>query len=439
MEQPGRRFLLALLVCSIRDAALPVVTASIGDREPEYRRYRRQSKDAKAISHVCEQLRALRISAVYRCVASCLDTGCVQTPLFYEGARDSAHNGECEPACRERGIYEAELPFHIRLTGWGCDGDCKYRCMRIHTVQRQNKMLIPLKYYGKWPFLRLGGVQEPASVLASLVCLVCHIWGTEVCGRHRDSIDQSGIPLVPAGVCRFWKISEAASRLDGASCLGSSARFGLVSINTWIASAVFHARDTTGTERYDYFSANALIVFMIYAFFARALVVPMARISTSSLHTIWPIVQHADRVRLWLQLEGSEDNRGILSCPHVTYPYDVLPYNGQVMITASVAYSLGWLLWAYAARHPQAHVLFISTFFTWALTISLEVLNGTYASGPSNRGRTKFDATATAGAGLSAVDGDSGCTRPVASNHTAANCCVVAVRVRRLQVAVVTL
>jgi len=316
---------LALLVCSIRDAALPVVTASIGDREPEYR----------------------------RCVASCLDTGCVQTPLFYEGARDSAHNGECEPACRERGIYEAELPFHIRLTGWGCDGDCKYRCMRIHTVQRQNKMLIPLKYYGKWPFLRLGGVQEPASVLASLVCLVCHIWG----------------------VCRFWKISEAASRLDGASCLGSSASvrhamflwigFGLVSINTWIASAVFHARDTTGTERYDYFSANALIVFMIYAFFARALVVPMARINTSSLHTIWPIVVHAFLFVSALSLYAWHVSNMLTE-----FDYG---YNLKVMITASVAYSLGWLLWAYAARHPQAHVLFISTFFTWALTISLEV------------------------------------------------------------------
>lgn len=33
------------------------------------------------------------------------------------------------------------------------------------------------QFFGKWPFLRLLGMQEPASVLFSLLNFFAHFWG----------------------------------------------------------------------------------------------------------------------------------------------------------------------------------------------------------------------------------------------------------------------
>lgn len=49
--------------------------------------------------------------------------------------------------------------------------------MHAQAAQRDYGTLDVLKYYGKWPFRRILGIQEPASVLASLACAVAHVWG----------------------------------------------------------------------------------------------------------------------------------------------------------------------------------------------------------------------------------------------------------------------
>lgn len=71
------------------------------------------------------------------------------------------------------------------------------------------------QYHGKWPFWRLAGMQEPASVAFSIFNLLFHWRGLErVLG---------GIP-------------------DGHPMKKYYVTFAAVSINAWIWSSVFHTR-----------------------------------------------------------------------------------------------------------------------------------------------------------------------------------------------------
>jgi hypothetical protein len=47
--------------------------------------------------------------------------------------------------------------------------------------------------------------------------------------------------------------------------------YGLVSINAWICSTIFHSRDIALTEKLDYFSAFSIVVYGLLAFILRIL------------------------------------------------------------------------------------------------------------------------------------------------------------------------
>src|SRR6266481_7143586 len=49
----------------------------------------------------------------------------------------------------------------LRLTRWTCTDDCKYKCMHMLTDSAIRGSSTIHQYYGKWPFWRLLGMQEP--------------------------------------------------------------------------------------------------------------------------------------------------------------------------------------------------------------------------------------------------------------------------------------
>ena len=99
-------------------------------------------------------------------------------------------------------------------------------------------MISPVvQYHGKWPFKRLLGIQEPFSVLFSLLNLLAHRQGM---ARVREQIP-ARYPLRP------WYIA-----------LGY---FGLAS---WTFSMIFHTRDFSITEKMDYFAAGASVLYGLY-------------------------------------------------------------------------------------------------------------------------------------------------------------------------------
>ena len=78
------------------------------------------------------------------------------------------------------------------------------------------------QFHGKWPFIRILGIQEPASALFSVFNLIPHIL---MLRRMRESIPrETKTYFVWLGYC-------------------------LVSINTWTWSTIFHTRDWDITEK----------------------------------------------------------------------------------------------------------------------------------------------------------------------------------------------
>jgi len=62
-----------------------------------------------------------------------------------------------------------------RIFGWSCADECSYGCMwRTVFAFLERGWPIP-QFYGKWPFLRLFGMQEPASVIFSVLNFVMHL------------------------------------------------------------------------------------------------------------------------------------------------------------------------------------------------------------------------------------------------------------------------
>ncbi|KAK9761088.1 hypothetical protein K7432_014267 [Basidiobolus ranarum] len=145
---------------------------------------------------------------------------------------------ECVEDC-ERGICAVNptLPLSLRLTLWTCLDDCKYNCMQQITESAAKSGEQIVQYYGKWPFIRIFGLQEPASVVFSILNGWAH-W------HHWNAI----------------KIRVPDQYFLKPFYFG----YAIVGMNAWLWSSVFHSRDTSLTEKLDYFSAALTILYGLF-------------------------------------------------------------------------------------------------------------------------------------------------------------------------------
>ncbi|KAI0176320.1 Per1-like protein [Hypoxylon sp. FL1284] len=175
-------FLLALLVaCSLWTTA----SASAGDRLPEFR----------------------------ECVQVCTRENC-----------DPNNN-------------PTHIPLHRRLLLWTCPQECDYTCQHIVTERRVSAGEAVLQFHGKWPFVRVLGMQEPFSVLFSVGNMLAHQSGL---AKLRQAVP-AGYPLR-----RYYEL------------------FAYFGVATWIFSSIFHVRDFRATEQLDYFAAGAGVLYGMY-------------------------------------------------------------------------------------------------------------------------------------------------------------------------------
>ncbi|KAI0310569.1 Per1-like protein [Amylostereum chailletii] len=162
--------------------------------------------------------------------------------FFFSGALASSGDRSptfqaCVTKCEDKTCSTYDPPFFMRLAQWSCTDDCKYTCMQMTTDHEEESGVPVQQYYGKWPFYRFAGMQEPASVLFSFLNLLLHAWGLAEVKKaiHSDH------PMR-----RFY------------------IRWSYISCNAWIWSSVFHTRDTSLTEKLDYFSAALTILYSLY-------------------------------------------------------------------------------------------------------------------------------------------------------------------------------
>ncbi|XP_017101060.1 post-GPI attachment to proteins factor 3 isoform X2 [Drosophila bipectinata] len=140
---------------------------------------------------------------------------------FFHNCRQNCERTNCSADGLE--IQEQAVKFYRqsvfdRLFQWSCADECQYGCMwRTVFAFFERGWPIP-QFYGKWPFLRLMGMQEPASVLFSALNFAVH-----------------------------------------------------TNLNGWIWSATFHTRDYPLTELLDYAFAYSIILCSLYVLVMRML------------------------------------------------------------------------------------------------------------------------------------------------------------------------
>ena len=204
------------------------------------------------------------------CLFHCLEgSGAAWTPRPAQCGRDPPG-----------GDLPDERPRTLR---WDCASECRYQCMRAAEAAAEESR--PHKYYGKWPFRRVLRCQELVSVLASLANLAVHVRavmgllsarrqlrrrarrsrsGPSIPDASRPAVRRLNLPSEALGWDRFPDpAAQALSRCDG--YLLHSA----LSVLSWAASAVFHARDVPATERWDYFLAGAVVALGVLVTVAR--------------------------------------------------------------------------------------------------------------------------------------------------------------------------
>ena len=75
--------------------------------------------------------------------------------------------------------------------------------------------------------------------------------------------------------------------------------YAALSVNAWVWSSVFHSRDTRTTEVLDYFSADALLFFALFASLVRALrlfrtaqwLLPAAALGAGLMSIFWHLLR----------------------------------------------------------------------------------------------------------------------------------------------------
>lgn len=129
-----------------------------------------------------------------------------------------------------------------KLLLWTCYDECEYDCMwqTMNAFARRN--WTTQQFYGKWPFVRMFGLQEPASVVFSMTNF----------GTHYAMLKKFRREVRPdSPMYTLWHV------------------FSYICLNAWIWSTVFHARDFPITELFDYTFAYSMVLASFYCMVMR--------------------------------------------------------------------------------------------------------------------------------------------------------------------------
>jgi hypothetical protein len=190
----------------------PGATASLGDDLPEFSR--------------CVK---------YCSILACGDTDSYPdiTPSKYQNLiKDEEINGLFD---------KSPVSFYLRFLGWDCKSNCDYQCQRLITKDRMSENLEIYQFHGKWPFIRVLGIQELFSGLFSVGNFIPNYWGFKLVWKHYKSESKKG-------------------NIEFANLYWAYILVSIVSMCAWFSSTIFHLKDTWDRERLDYFFAGMTVL-----------------------------------------------------------------------------------------------------------------------------------------------------------------------------------
>jgi len=195
-----------------------------------------------------------------------------------------------------------------KVFGWECMDDCRYNCMWETVDEMEMRHGQVPQFHGKWPFVRVFGIQEPASTIFSILNLCSNLY-----------MLNWFIKTVPSTTQMFsvWVL------------------YSLTAVNAWIWSTVFHTRDTHFTEMMDYFCAFSTVLFSL-------LVVCLRVVGTNNARTV-----------LVSALCAAFFSHHIYSMAFIRFDYG---YNMKVNVVVGAVNGICWLAWAYTHYGDGPHV-----------------------------------------------------------------------------------
>ncbi|XP_066155683.1 post-GPI attachment to proteins factor 3 isoform X1 [Euwallacea fornicatus] len=235
--------------------------------------------------------------------------------------------------CSEDGtvfVSDHHQAVHLKTLAWSCLDECKYNCM-WKTVEsfHQRNWKTP-QFHGKWPFIRLFGIQEPASFAFSLLNLIVHL--KMIKKFHRQVRSDSPLYWLWFGFC-------------------------LICCNAWFWSAIFHARDFPLTELLDYACAFSIVLVNCYVMQIRIFRYVFPRF----LHIILTIFFLAFFV----------NHTAYLSMGRFDYEY-----NMQLNVLVGTITAISWFIWAVLKRNKQPYVWKCSVYVAMTgLVLMLEIID----------------------------------------------------------------
>merc|ERR1712062_227532 len=161
-------------------------------------------------------------------------------------------------------------------------------------------------YFGKWPFTRVFGMQEVFSSFFSLL---------------------NGVPFI---IFLFRNANFAGCSII---TLWLFRAYCLININTWVQSAVFHARESPLTETLDYFCTNMKVANSLgWALFHNILITRHASILTAVVAYMLPVMS-------WLTV--------VWYLTFVDFDYGLFM---KFTVAVGICVSCSWLVWTIRVR-----------------------------------------------------------------------------------------
>ncbi|XP_063964299.1 post-GPI attachment to proteins factor 3-like [Lytechinus pictus] len=167
----------------------------------------------------------------------------LQEVIASEGDRHKVHrnllraclNQNCSTP-EQLNHFHGDQPLVLWMLGWDCKHECRYLSMWTtvsHLIREGTPISSIPQFYGKWPFIRILGVQEPASVIFSIANGFAQVFNIF---QLRKKVPNTA-PMYYVGLAQ-----------------------GMIAVNAWIWSTVFHSRDLAWTEKMDYYCAYSLVL-----------------------------------------------------------------------------------------------------------------------------------------------------------------------------------
>lgn len=285
------------------------------------------------------------MSYEYRsCWYECVNRNCFDHDATSQSRQEHQEHQEHQSEVVKEG-REEESFILLRFLEWTCEDNCHYDCMQNHALSRSRKGLPTWQYHGHWPFIRLWGVEEPASAIFSIANALPHLNQLLMVSipSLRDRCSGSG----NMNSVNIYKRSiESNSRNDYVMSLWIDI-FPFVGLTAWVTSTLFHIKKNRYTIPMDYVSALGLLTYYLWMTLRRVSIdllgLPLSSssslpVSSSLLNFIFICF-----ISLWIW----QSHRIILGQVRFESHLQIC------IVLAGLQFAL-WLVWAYYIRSSHS-------------------------------------------------------------------------------------